>query len=76
MLSDATCGSPSSARTTTAGFPLGDVQHWASQYSYSADDDPVIDAIAPAVRERGYFTRDEFLATYRWKTPCTNVLGS
>jgi hypothetical protein len=34
-------------------------------------DAPVRDGIAPAVRARGHFLRDEFLAAYRWKTQRT-----
>jgi hypothetical protein len=49
-------------------FPLGDVRKWTERYSYDVDDDRVIDAIAPTVRERGHFLRDDFLQTYRWKT--------
>ena len=49
-------------------LPLSDVSKWAERYAYKVDDDRVIDAIAPAVRERGHFLRDEFLTTYRWKT--------
>jgi hypothetical protein len=47
-------------------FALADVRAWAGRYAY--DDDPDIDQIAPGVRARGHFVRDEFLATYRWKT--------
>jgi hypothetical protein len=49
-------------------FPLTEVRQWADRYGDSANDDHVIDAIAPGVRERGHFCRDEFLRTYRWKT--------
>lgn len=52
-------------------FPLADVRDWADRYAYGIDDDPVIDTIGSTVRARGYFRRDEFLATYRWKTPRT-----
>lgn len=52
-------------------FPLEDVPQWADRYAYRADDQHVIEAISPAVRERGYFLRDEFLDTYRWKTERT-----
>jgi hypothetical protein len=54
-------------------MPLDEVHEWADRYSYDVDDDKVIDAIAPKVRERGHFLRDEFLATYAWKT--TRTLG-
>src|SRR4051812_8881576 len=49
-------------------FRLADVQQWADRYSYDVGDDSVIDSLAPAVRERGHFLRDDFLRTYRWKT--------
>jgi hypothetical protein len=49
-------------------MPLSEVHQWAARYTYSVDDDKVIHAIAPAVRARGYFLRNEFLETYRWKT--------
>jgi len=52
-------------------LPLGDVREWADRYSYRADDQHVIDAISPAVRARGHFLRDEFMAAYRWKTTRT-----
>jgi hypothetical protein len=52
-------------------FPVGDVEKWASRYAYNVDDDGLIDAVAPAVRERGHFTKDEFLAVYEWKTTRT-----
>jgi hypothetical protein len=46
-------------------MPMAEVREWAARYVY---DDAVIAAVAPAVRERGHFLRDEFLTTYRWKT--------
>lgn len=49
-------------------LPLADVREWSARYSYDVGDESVIDAIAPAVRKRGHFLRDEFLETYRWKT--------
>jgi hypothetical protein len=49
-------------------MPLDQVHKWAARYAYDVDDDRIIDAIAPAVRERGHFLRDEFMTTYRWKT--------
>ena len=49
-------------------MPLAEAGEWASRYAYSVGDDRVIEAIAPAVRARGCFHRDEFLKTYRWKT--------
>lgn len=52
-------------------FPLAEVREWSERYGYRADDQHVIDAISPAVRERGHFTREEFIQTYRWKTERT-----
>jgi hypothetical protein len=49
-------------------MPVGEVREWAARYSYDVDRDSDIDAVAPAVRKRGHFLRDEFLTTYRWKT--------
>ena len=49
-------------------MPLAEVREWARGFADNPDDDNVIDAIAPAVRARGHFLRDEFLDTYAWKT--------
>ena len=49
-------------------FALAETRRWADAYDYEVGDQSIIDAIAPAVRRRGHFTRDEFLATYAWKT--------
>ncbi len=46
-------------------FPLDEVQHWAKGYSY--EDDVPIEVIGRAVRERGYYTREEFLDLCGWK---------
>ena len=54
-------------------MPLGDVRNWAKRYSSGVDDDKIIDAIAPNVRQRGHFLRREFLDTYAWKT--TRTIG-
>lgn len=48
-------------------FPIGDVPRWAAQYAY-ADDTEVI-AIGQEARKRGCYTRDEFLAVAKWKSP-------
>ena len=55
-------------------FPLSEVADWAARFG-DADSDRVIDTIAPAVRERGHFLREEFLETYRWKTHRTVYLA-
>lgn len=49
-------------------LPLAEVRDWVGRFAYSVDDDHDLDAIAAAVRQRGYFRRDEFLTTYAWKT--------
>jgi hypothetical protein len=48
-------------------LPVADVRDWAARFG-DPGADAAIDAIAPAVRERGHFLRQEFLDTYRWKT--------
>lgn len=48
-------------------FPIKHVRDYASRYAY-ADDDEVI-AIGKAARARGFYSRDEFVAVCRWKTP-------
>jgi hypothetical protein len=47
-------------------FPITDVAHWASQYAY--EDDTEVIAIGEAARERGWYTRAEFLSVTLWKT--------
>lgn len=37
-------------------------------------EDRVVDEISPAVRERGYYTRSEFVEVCRWKTPRSKPL--
>jgi hypothetical protein len=49
-------------------MPVGEVHEWAERFGSDGEDDRVIDAIAPKVRERGHFLRQEFLDTYAWKT--------
>ena len=48
-------------------FPLSEVLYWASRYAYA--DDAEVEAIGDRARERGWFTRDEFLTVARWKSP-------
>jgi hypothetical protein len=48
-------------------FPLSEVMYWAARYAYA--DDVEVEAIGKAARERGWFTRDEFLTVARWKSP-------
>jgi hypothetical protein len=47
-------------------FPIQQVSEYAARYS--DDDDAVLD-IARAVRDRGYYTLEEFRRVCRWKTP-------
>ena len=54
-------------------MPLAEVGEWAARFP--AGTDGAIDAIAPAVRARGHFLRDEFLTAYRWKTHRTLYLA-
>lgn len=49
-------------------FDKDQLRALAARYEY--DDDSVIaDDIGPRARERGYFTKPEFLALCHWKTP-------
>jgi len=48
-------------------FPLSEVLYWASRYAYA--DDAEVEAIGDRARERGWYTRDEFLTVARWKSP-------
>jgi hypothetical protein len=47
-------------------FPIEQVSEYAARYAYG--DDAKVVAIGRAARERGHYTRDEFLAVCRWKT--------
>jgi hypothetical protein len=46
-------------------FHLQEINYWSSCYSYE-DDEPVI-AIADAVRQRGFYTKGDFLEVCAWK---------
>jgi hypothetical protein len=48
-------------------FPIEEVRGYASRFPSAGDDDVV--AIGEAARARGFYTRDEFVAVCRWKTP-------
>jgi hypothetical protein len=48
-------------------FPVGRVRDYASRYHYEGDATAI--AIGRAARHRGHYTRDEFVAACRWKTP-------
>jgi hypothetical protein len=48
-------------------FPIEQVPHYAARYFY--EDDVEVLAIGRAARDRGFYTRDEFVTVCRWKTP-------
>ena len=48
-------------------FPIEEVPMFAA--AYPAADDAEVEAIGATARMRGRYTRDEFLAVARWKTP-------
>jgi hypothetical protein len=50
-------------------FNVTDVRRLAARYSYAQDDEPIEGEIAPRVRNRGYFTKEDFMALCRWKSP-------
>jgi hypothetical protein len=47
-------------------FPVEQVREYADRYSYDEDDEVL--AVGRAAKERGYYTREEFIAVCRWKT--------
>lgn len=47
-------------------FPASDIKTLAARYAYK--DDRAVLAVGAAARQRGYFTRDEFLTVCAWKT--------
>jgi hypothetical protein len=53
-------------------FPLSEVAFWAARYAYA--DDAGVEAIGEEARQRGCYTRDEFLAVMRWKSVRTHSL--
>lgn len=48
-------------------FELAEIAALAGRYSYPGED-RIVDEISPAAKERGYFTRDEFIEVCGWKT--------
>jgi hypothetical protein len=48
-------------------FPIEDVRAYASHFPSEGDDAAL--ALGSVARERGYYTRAEFLRACRWKTP-------
>jgi hypothetical protein len=51
-------------------FPEAHFQRWADTYSYPGEAE-IVEVVAPAARQRGHLTRDEFLRLCRWKSPRT-----
>jgi hypothetical protein len=49
-----------------------EVRAYASRYAY--EDDSVVLAIGRRARTRGHYTREEFVAVCRWKTPRSGPL--
>jgi len=48
-------------------FDKREIEHWASQYSYSKEA-LVVDTIAPRIRATGCLTKSDFLSLCDWKT--------
>jgi len=56
-------------------FDQKEIPIWAEKYSTLTDLEKKIEAeIAPRVRARGYYTREDFLDLCYWKTPRTKPL--
>jgi len=49
-------------------FSENDIQRWADQYSYTANDGRLRDEVRPTVLTRGWLTKEEFLEICEWKT--------
>ncbi len=52
----------------TLRFPVSEIRHWASEYSYPGED-LIVQKLGPAARARGYLRKSEFLRLCRWKSP-------
>lgn len=53
-------------------FDIADIPVYATRYAYEEDD--TVLAIGRRARRRGYYTREEFVAVCRWKTPRSGPL--
>lgn len=60
-------GSASPPPVFALQFGLAQIPELAGRYSYPGEE-RVVSEIGPAVRERGYYTRAEFLEVCEWKT--------
>lgn len=49
-------------------IPEAELTDWADRYSRTEEETQICDVVAPAVKTRGYLTRDEFLQLCHWKT--------
>lgn len=47
-------------------FPVREIERWATRYEYG---DTKALSIEPAVKQRGFLIKDEFMAVCHWKTP-------
>lgn len=52
----------------TLRFPEADLAKWSTAYSYTENDGPLRTEIRPAVLERGWLKKAEFLSICKWKT--------
>lgn len=50
-------------------FEIADIQGHAARYAIDDRERRVVEEISPAVRERGFFTKPEFLEVCYWKSP-------
>jgi len=51
-------------------LPAGEIDHWADRYE--CDDKSVLSVVS-AVKQRGFLSKDEFLAVCHWKSPRTQA---
>lgn len=52
-------------------FPIVEINHWATRYSYPRSDGELNGRLREAVQRQGYFTRDQLIEVCRWKSPRT-----
>jgi len=51
-------------------FPAEEIRSWAARYGYPSENH-IEEVVATHAREKGYLTRDDFLALCKWKSPRT-----
>ena len=49
-------------------FPANEIEHWAGRYEYG---DKAALAVVAEIKQRGFLSREEFLAVCHWKSPRT-----